>query len=976
MSAKEKRNGNIKTFAPKEDNEQSYEEVLRYLQIDYLKKYLKECYGYEDSEVSEVVKFLEDELLYLPEGVPEEIKRFVGLGYNLVPEDRDPEKYYTHRFSFEENNVDPNSRFVAICGVGSDLLVIKVSPNKNMRDAEVYRWFRENIGLPTDTLVIKSPAGEYYFHYRYPADNYHPDNLEESEEIYYVTVATKKISGCKVYVFANNCYVSVPPYEGHKIIRDEDPAPLSNIEFYSFASRMGILRYDQAEKVFKIIWRVLKSIISHKHIKPVYLFYGLINLLRIERYSEKVVRRVIIKLAKALDIENEKMYLDRVREEFIQNYGVTYKEDLLEAGLSREEIRRILEAIREKHEKRYLPINIMPISRGKYLVTKFIVSGPNFMRYVERWRNTETGETIEKNQKDLFNANVIIEKKVYLNENYLNSILYVVTIQDRGGIRTEIWSKKDIVDYLHESCNYGLSPQEIDKYISCLIVAYENSGDLEIIKAKFDAPGIFVKENGEFCLALDMEDGMYPSTKKGLEYYKLLKGAHIPTDVEMEDIMEFLLELFTHYKYRTDRINLILLLGWGLIAPFGYAVFRRSREIFPHFILHGYKDTGKTVTALLISAGYGNLEAVGGDTFESNFRFGDYSHSTTFPLLCNDITKLSHKVLSSIKEGAESEFVMERGRPDLSTQRYRSYVNLFFTCNEIEWLSDRAVMDRFIISLPARVVKGVKDAFIMEWKGMEVHSSSLKSFIRNNLPAWCLRLVRDMIEELNAGKGDLKGVDLFKKLLNRISAKFTDILKKMGYGNISQRKVKNFAIIYMGISHFLAKVRQYYPEWEKYKDKLSWLFELEDINQFLNVIVKEWYEKIINVDRFFAYVDEIRTLKKWRDEGVDMYKLKLPYTFDTDIVFSYEDDDKEVAYITREFIRKFNKRNKESRYYTMLEEFISDYARFVGKREEDVKKRAYVKTKEGKKTRPWVLVFDFEEIEKAIERYEVCDDED
>jgi len=941
---------------------------------EYIEDYLKVCYpGMDENDVRNFLEKFKLRAEELPDNIPPEIRSYIEWGYNVLPgklKEKEISEYYKRYY--DPIDIQEDCSYIAICGGESDLLIIEINAKEELTSfEEMLEWYKENIGLPTDTHIVRTTWG-YQFHYRYPAYDFHPDvGAEEGGSRYIITRKVIKTGGVKIVVCANNCYVYIPPTEGYEIVRDDYPKPLSLEDFINFGERFKVLREDPSERLFRIILDYIGEYYSQgdktaRH----WIACGIANLLRLERYSQKVAKKIVKRLAEHFDDEFIEDRLLVVDVEYEATSPVEYYKGFLrDGGIPEDVVNKLVETIRGLDKKGYF--REYPISSWKRIMSKEVLE----RKYIQRVNNKirlvtyhmplDEGKRKIKDIKDLFSFDIVIHR--ILTVPFMKTTLYDVEIDGHR----DIMEFDQAVKYIKERGTYALTLTEISKYFSTLITAYREAGEVEEVVVQYTAPGIYVTPTGELKLALSIEDGVFPTSDKAKEYMELLKEKPIPSEVDMKEIIRFLLELLTHITDRREQINTILLLGWGMIAPFGYSVFRKNEEIAHHFLLYGLPGTGKSFKAHIIAGGYGGYTVPGGDTLESNFRLGNYSIITTFPIFINDITELPDRVQKAIKEGAEREYIMERGTRDQRTIRYPSYASFLITCNNIDWLQDRATRDRFIISLREIKIKTSEDWFTINWKGEEYNPSQISGLLSKNMPPWALRILKDYIHELNEGINGIKGVNALRQILSKVQSRIRDyIVNKLGIKDFPTRDIVVLSRIYVGLTMFITKVKQYCPEWEEFKEPLKWLFDMENGDKFTEVMLKEWLERIYNVNIFLQYVDEIMTALSLRNkllktslESKDAtLQSKTKYTFEDDIVISEEDEG--VVFITPNFLQRAKKNLRLKEGYTSLKEFAEDYAKATKQPLDKIYFKSTKKFMNG--YRPYVVKIELEKLQKFL----------
>ena len=534
----------------------------------------------------------------------------------------------------------------------------------------------------------------------------------------------------------------------------------------------------------------------------------------------------------------------------------------------------------------------------------------------------------------------------------------------------ELLSQNDVVKKLSGKGS-GLNEYKIKEALGKILHGMKIEGRYHEIQAKYQAVGVYLNEDETFKLAISMEDGVFPSTShKAKVYQDLILKKGIPNDEEMKKTFDFILQILTLIDNPIERINTILLYGWGMIAPFHY-IFRLKGLMGYYLVNYGVHNTGKTLRAYILNAGYGGMKGPTADSFDTTFRLGAWAEISTFPVLLNDLTKISKKVVSQIKSGAEETEIVERGLPNQSMRIYKSLSSFFITCQDIDWLTSNnekealAVMDRFIIGLEETKTKMANLPAIV-YEGVRYSGESLKTKAKE-LPAWAIRIIQDVIEDLNTEDKNtgLKGYPKFEVILSNLIEGIKAKLNEMGIlEDLSTRDVEKLAKIYMGIAIFIEEIKRYYPEWQKY-EKAKWLFDMQDLTKFVYFLAKNWLGAISLYDTLEQYILDIHeAYNYWYALKHDQYTKnrdllsRTGYNFRNDIII---DDDNKTIFLTQSYIKiaknKFSKKGYGA--YNTLSSLAKDLAKALGK---DYKEIYKVMPYELNGVRPRVIVLSIDDI--------------
>ena len=534
----------------------------------------------------------------------------------------------------------------------------------------------------------------------------------------------------------------------------------------------------------------------------------------------------------------------------------------------------------------------------------------------------------------------------------------------------ELLSQNDVVKKLSGKGS-GLNEYKIKEALGKILHGMKIEGKYHEIKAKYQAVGVYLNEDETFKLAISMEDGVFPSTSHNAKVYQdLILKKGIPNDEEMKKTFDFILQILTLVDNPIERINTILLYGWGMIAPFHY-IFRLKGLMGYYFVSYGVHNTGKTLRAYILNAGYGGMKGPTSESFESTFRLGVWAEISTFPVLLNDLTKISKKVVSQIKSGAEETEIVERGLPNQSMRIYKSLSSFFITCQDIDWLTSNnekealAVMDRFIVGLEETKPKTANLPAIV-YEGVRYSGESLKTKAKE-LPAWAIRIIKDVIEDLNTEDKNtgLKGYPKFEVILSNLIEGIKAKLNEMGIlEDLSTRDLEKLAKIYMGIAILIEEIKRYYPEWQKY-EKAKWFFDMQDLTKFVYFLGKNWLGMVSLSDTLEQYILDIYEAYNYRyaykhDQYTKNRDLlsRTGYNFRNDIII---DEDDKTIFLTQSYIRiaknKFTKRGYGA--YNTLSSLAKDLAKALGK---DYKEIYKVMPYELNGARPRVIVLSIDDI--------------
>ena len=545
--------------------------------------------------------------------------------------------------------------------------------------------------------------------------------------------------------------------------------------------------------------------------------------------------------------------------------------------------------------------------------------------------------------------------------------------------KRELLSKSDVINKLVGKGSI-LSEYKIKQAFANILHGLRYEGLYKEIEAKYTALGVYLKEDGTFDFALYLEDGVFPiSSSKARKYQELILMKGIPTEEQMEEAFEFLLKVFQIIDDPIERVNTILLFGWGMLAPFNY-VFRQTKRFGHYFILYGVKNSGKTMRASLLKAGYGGFEGPNGDTLNKVFRLGSWAQATTTPILADDIKGLPDSVLIQLKSGIESTTIVERGLPNQETKQYGSFSSFFITSQDIDWLTNKkdkeasARMDRFIIGLEETKIKKVKDLKPIKFKGNVYVGESLKE-ATENIPPWALRVTKDFVDFLNKEEKGLFGLKKLDTILANINQAMLNKLNELGISEeTTTRELEQMTRIFVGLKFLIEEIKRYFPKWEEYKEKLAWFFDMQDLIKFVYFLTKNWLGKTGFAYTFGGYIFDIKKAydywEAWQSDTFTKKRdllTKTGYNFDDDIViYPYEN----LICLTPAYIKKANRKFEKEGIgsYSTLSAFAEDYAKVFKKRKEEIYKNSKTLIKG---ERPKILTIDIHELYDYLYRDEV-----
>lgn len=356
-------------------------------------------------------------------------------------------------------------------------------------------------------------------------------------------------------------------------------------------------------------------------------------------------------------------------------------------------------------------------------------------------------------------------------------------------------------------------------------------------------------------------------------------------------------------------------LGHSIFAPFAY--FCRTKSLlYPNLGLYGKPESGKSGMSQGFTLKMFGIEPVNGGTLKSSFRLAAIFDSIGAPITCNESHLLDETQRGEIKAGLESSIFSERGKRDLTLDRYWSRAVLQETSNGVIASKPEDLKRYIIIKVPdAKADYEERKKNFIKWNSLydslePIGYAIIKELCKDQRfadPSLLLKSIRDRQAELN-------DFDLFVRYASKRS--------------------EEFAILYQGLI-----------AWDAICQKTGVDWELPDISDYAKIIEKvepmTWNLEVTKLDRFNAWFSDFRLRQTRLDkrsetdgkdrwlvtEEVNMAENKLYIEGSAGIIQCY--------WVTNELLLLYNKANVEYQYSNLVE-LSQDGADLVGLSIEDV----------------------------------------
>lgn len=432
-------------------------------------------------------------------------------------------------------------------------------------------------------------------------------------------------------------------------------------------------------------------------------------------------------------------------------------------------------------------------------------------------------------------------------------------------------------------------------------------------------PGIY-ESNDTLKFYKTLEDGIIPPDKEGLTRVGLVETAISKLkekgDTFINYTLDMIMKILESFILPQSKVNTALTLAHMGISPF-YHVLSRHNRLIKHLMIVGDKGAGKSLKGWILYYAFGPWHTKQGtELFTHAFDFIKYLSLGTLPIYINDVKNVSMSILDNINS-ASSGSSSPRGTRSQTINEYISKSSIVLTANKIEWEAqpEEGIQDRLI---KGRYEVVLFEDRIINLNGEMMKISDLKDFLPNLAP-WGLDYLDWIVEDLNNRQFN-KGANTLLGLLRKYKLAISELLAEYrdtyGLENSQVRLEELLSEYYFGLKSILTYWKVKAPEvYEAHKEKLDWLFKLENLGNFVDFMIKEWYSYNYNKDILRIILEQIMIIENndWeRKQYGDLIQFKLG-----------------EIWITKGFIAKVQEKKLKKTYYSSLRRFTEELSKAI-----------------------------------------------